>query len=157
MSYPFSICKQVIINCSDVNITLSKLIKVFETELGKLNETVTEVGENEIKLKECAQFSSRGLRLKNLNKGKITFEKTNEIIVIKSKIILIEHIILFTIIMVFIGFGILNNDILKVALILALATFVFCYLFPLITLNSFVNETIRKFSVQNKEIGNISK
>ena len=78
MSYPFSISKIAIIK----NDEAERSINLFKTKLNKINGTTVVDKGNEIAVKECIEFSSRFLRIKNLNKGKITFTVIRDEIIV---------------------------------------------------------------------------
>lgn len=152
MSYPFSINKNVSIHCDSLNCNAEKVIGIFESELKKFDGMEIEISENKIELKKCAEFSSRGLRINDLNKGSIVIEQNNGMVNIKGKVMLIEHTILFAGFGIFLAFAAVHSNasempiLAKLAIILWMAISIFCYLLPLISFYSFFNETVKRIT-----------
>lgn len=152
MGYPFSINKNVSIHCDSLNCNADEIIGIFESELKKFDGMEIGVSENKIELKKCVEFSSRGLRIKDLNKGSIVIEQNNGIVNIKGKVMLIEHTILFAGFGIFLAFAAVRCDVsempilAKLAIILWMAISIFCYLLPLISFYSFFNEAVKRIT-----------
>ena len=146
MSYPFSLRKRTSIPINSNNSSTDSAIDIFISELEKLEGIQYVVEENKIVISKCFAFSSTGSNLKDLNKGTVTFEKNNGFLNIDCKIMLIEHLVGWIPLVILMAYEIINNikfNILYAILIVSIANFVFCYLFPLITFRMFFNKTIK--------------
>ena len=141
MPYPISLNKYLIID-SDKDSIINELT-------AGLNGTRTQfkLHDNILNLTWCTEFSSGGSSLKEFNKGQIKLIPTNGQFKVHFKIILIEHLIIFLFLLTLGVYGLidkgLDSVIFEVAIILLTANFVYCYVFPLMALNSFVDD-IRK-------------
>lgn len=136
MPYPISINRQVTIDL-DEDSTKSELSK----ELGKIRANA-EFSDSKVKMTWCIEFSSRVTSLKEFNRGHIALDSTSERTKINIRVVLIEHLVIFLFLVSLGLYGLfdsgLDSVIVKIAGILLTANFVFCYLFPLMSLNSFV-------------------
>jgi len=151
MPYPFSITSEMIIHLDKSSLNYIDITN-------KLRECLTRVGneidliDDKIKIVQCLEFSSRATSFKKFNKGEINFEKSNERVKVSFRIYLGEHLIIFLFTAALGFYGLVeegtNSLMLKIALLLLTANFLFCYLMPLMSLNSFVkdfnNRTINK-------------
>lgn len=146
MPYPISLNKYLIIDSDKDSI-------INELTVG-LNgiKTQFKLHEDSLNLTWCTEFSSGTSSLKEFNKGQIKLISTNGQFKVHFKIILIEHLIIFLFLLTLGGYGLFDNGldsvIFKVAVILLTANFVFCYVFPLMALNSFIDD-IRKRTRDN--------
>lgn len=136
MPYPISINRHVTIDL-DGDSTKSELSK----ELGKIRANV-EFSDSKVKMTWCVEFSSRVTSLREFNRGHIVLDSTSEMTKINIRIVLIEHLVIFLFLVSLGLYGLfdsgLDSVIVKIAGILLTANFVFCYLFPLMSLKSFV-------------------
>ena len=151
MTYPISIKKTLTINLSGNSITYNDIVDRLNSELTTM-QTEMKTKDNLIMMDRCSEFSSRTTSFKSFNKGRISLDSTNDTLKLTFIIYLVEHLILFILAGLLGAFGFIDKGIdsvvLKVAVILLIANFVFCYLIPLITLNSFIkdftNRTLKK-------------
>lgn len=136
MPYPISIKKQVTIDLDGDSIK-SELSK----ELSKIRANA-EFIDSKVKMTWCIEFSSRATSLKEFNRGHIALDSTSERTKVNIRIVLIEHLVIFLLLVSLGLYGLfdsgLDSVMVKIAAILLIANFVFCYLFPLMSLNSFV-------------------
>lgn len=146
MPYPISIIKEEIINL-DSSTSYQDIVNRLTEDLNKTG-TEIEIKDTKMKLVRCIEFSSRTTSLKDFNKGEIKLNKVNEQMKVNFRIYLIEHLIIFLVIAAIGAYGLFDKGIdsvlLKVSLLLLTVNFIFCYLIPLMTLNSFVKDFINK-------------
>ena len=138
MPYPISINKNV-----TIDLDKNSIINELTEELNKIR-TKVEISDSKVKMTWCTEFSSRVTSLKEFNKGQIELDSTNGKIKVHFRIILVEHLVIFLFLLAIGLYGLLDNGLdsvmIKIAAILLTANFVFCYLFPLMGLNSFVSD-----------------
>jgi hypothetical protein len=136
MAYPITINKQVTIDL-DENSTKNELCE----RLDKIGAKAY-FNDNKVKITWCTEFSSRTTILKEFNRGRIELNSTNGQTKIHFRIVLIEHLLIFLFLVSLGLFGLfdrgLDSVIIKIVAILLIANFLFCYLFPLMALNSFI-------------------
>jgi hypothetical protein len=151
MTYPISIKKTLTINLSDNLITHKDIVEKLSDDLKKI-ETEIETKGNLIIMDRCSEFSSRTTSFKNFNKGKINLDSTKDTLKLTFRIYLVEHLIIFVFAGLLAAFGLIDGGVdsivLRVAIILLIADLVFCYIIPLMTLDSFlkdfINRTLKK-------------
>lgn len=138
MPYPISIDGRVTLDLdkkSTENMLVEHLVK---------SDAKAEISEDQIKITWCTGFSSRATSLKEFNRGKIILVPAGDATGIHVRILLIEHLVIFSFLTV-IGLCIfftrgLESVLLKVVAMLLFANFVFCYLLPLMSLKSFIDD-----------------
>jgi hypothetical protein len=137
MPYPFSINKNFISDL-DKNSILNELIE----ELKSIG-TQVDLKDDNVKMTWSIEFSSGITSFKEFNKGQIKLVLTDEGIKLHFRIILVEHLVIFLFLIAIGVYGLfdsgLDSIMVKVTAILLTANFVFCYLFPLMALNSFIH------------------
>jgi hypothetical protein len=147
MPYPISINKQVTF-ALDENSIINELTK----GLNKIGAKA-EVNENKVKMTWCTEFSSQTTSLKELNRGRIILDSTKGGTKVHFRIVLIEHLVIFIFLLAIGLYGLFDSGLdsvkIKIATILLTANFVFCYLFPLMSLNSFIQD-INKRTQDNR-------
>ena len=123
----------------DRNSTKNRLIE----GLSKIGAKA-EINDDQVKMTWCTEFSSRTTSLKEFNRGRIVLDSTNGGTKIHFRILLIEHLVIFLFLLSLGLYGLfdegLDSVMIKVAAILLITNFVFCYLFPLMSLNTFVDD-----------------
>jgi hypothetical protein len=138
MPYPISLNKYLIID-----LDKDSIINELTDGLNRIR-TQFKLHDDRLKLTWCTEFSSGTSSLKEFNKGQIKLVSTNGQIRVHFKIVLIEHLVIFLFLLTLGVYGLLNSGldsvIFKIAVILLTANFVFCYLFPLMALNSFIDD-----------------
>jgi hypothetical protein len=151
MTYPISIKKTLTISLSDNLITHKDIVEKLSDDLKKI-ETEIETKGNVIIMDRCSEFSSRTTSFKNFNKGKINLDSTKDTLKLTFRIYLVEHLIIFVFAGLLAALGLIDEGVdsivLRVAIILLVADLVFCYIIPLMTLDSFlkdfINRTLKK-------------
>lgn len=148
MPYPISINK-------DITITLDNSIGYTDILNGVTEDLIEsgneiEIRDNKIKIVTCSEFCSR-TSFKDFNKGQVELSKSEDKVKINFKIYLTEHLIIFLGIIILGTYGLFNEGpdsiLVRISLLLLIIDFVFCYLMPLMTLDSFVknlNRTLKK-------------
>ncbi len=138
MPYPISLSRDLVLDSDKDSI-----IKDLTAGLNGIR-TKFELHDDRLNLTWCTEFSSGTSSLKEFNKGQIKLISTNGQFKVHFKIVLIEHLIIFLFLLTLGVYGLLDNGpdsvIFKIAIILLTANFVFCYLFPLMALNSFIDD-----------------
>lgn len=113
-----------------------------------------DINDGKVKMTWCTEFSSGVTSLKELNYGQIKLDSTYGGIRVHFRIILIEHSVIFLFLLAIGVYGLLDNGldsvIIKIVTILLTANFVFCYLFPLMALNTFINDINKR--TKNKRV-----
>ncbi|WP_186754216.1 hypothetical protein [Echinicola salinicaeni] len=141
MPYPISIKKKAKINLEN-SIKYEDIINGLSKDLIKSGNEIEIIG-NKIRIVSGPEFSAK-TSFKEFNKGHIDLDKTDNKVKVSIKIYLIEHLIAFFIVFAMATYGLIEKGyesaILKVALLLLMASFVFCYLMPLMTLNSYIKK-----------------
>ena len=157
MSYPISINKEAPLKSQNLNV--EQIMQMFSERLEDSNGSFIEIENNKIKILETDEFSSK-TSLRNLNKGEISFFKTEDHIIIKGKLLLIENLII-SLVIISIGYFIIFKSGVKLfdgifitAILMALAI-AFLYVFPMIAFNSFFNEVIQRIKEEEGKKGTV--
>jgi len=91
---------------------------------------ILEINDDKMKMTRCTEFSSRTTSLKDFNKGDIELGLTNEKIKVHFRIYLIEHLVIFLVVLAIGAYGLFDKGfgsvLIKISLILLTANFVFC-------------------------------
>jgi hypothetical protein len=149
MSYPISINKEVTINFR--KLSLDEIISMFSKELQYQYGSTIMLEGQEIKIIESKEFSSK-TNLKHFNKGKITFIQNDNELRIIGKFLLIEHSIIFSVItLISISLVKIGFDGIYISIILLSVSFIFLYLFPMISFYSLFNELVKRIEEVEKQ------
>jgi hypothetical protein len=148
MSYPISINREVTIVCR--KLTLEQIVGMFSKELKTNGNSIIKVIGQKINILESKEFSSK-TTLKEFNRGSITFIKDDDVIRIKGKILLIEHLVVFiSVVLLTIGLFQAGKDGIYIGILLFPVIFVFLYLFPMMAFYSFFGKLIKR--IEEEEI-----
>jgi len=146
MPYPFSIQKEAIINLDNKSINYKDIINKLTEDLSKTDNTI-DIKDDKVILTHCSEFSSK-TSFNFLNRGEINWDKSDGRIRLIFKIYLIEHLIFFLLTITVGVYGLIDSGlssvVMKVMALILIVVFVFGYLMPLMTLNSFVKGFIDK-------------
>jgi len=138
MPYPISINKNV-----TVDLDRNSIINGLTEDLNKVG-TETEIKDNKVKMTRCTEFSSGKTSFKEFNNGDIELDLTSDKAKVHFRIFLVEHLVIFLVALAIGAYGFfdegLRSVMIKISIIILTANFVFCYLFPLMALNSFIQD-----------------
>lgn len=150
MPYPISINKNAIIDLSK-DVSYQDIINALSEDLNNVGSEV-KIEDNKLKITWCREFSSGVTSFNDYNRGEIKLSLTNQKVEMHFRIYLVEHIVIFLVTLALGAYGIFENGLgsiwLKVATVVLIVNFVFCYLFPLMALNTFTHIFINR--KQNK-------
>jgi hypothetical protein len=141
MPYPISIIKTITFRDKD-SANYQRIVEGLSADLSKVGCEI-KINDETIGITRCIEFSSRTTSLKEFNRGRIELRTVDGEVKVCFCIYVVEHLIFF---LASIALGVygffddgVNSVMIKIALLLAMANFVFCYLFPLMALNSFIH------------------
>jgi len=150
MPYPISITKNITIDLNNGS-SYQDIASDLTEALNKVGSDV-EIKDNKVKIVRCTEFSSRMTTFKGDNRGEIDLNMTGQKLKMYFRIYLVEHVVVFLVTLAIGAYGAFADGFgsvwLKVAAVALIANFVFCYLFPLMALDTFIHLFTKK--VQSK-------